>query len=57
MEGVTLLMGEGEEEGNILSSTTEGDHQDLTAITDEVTHMEVRPHYTQFRMREVVHLF
>jgi hypothetical protein len=43
MEGCTLLMAEGVEgeEGNILSTTTEGEQQDLTAITDEVTHMEV----------------
>ncbi len=33
-------VGEGEE-GNILSTTTEGEQQDLTAITDEVSHMEV----------------
>jgi hypothetical protein len=44
MEGCTLLMAEGVvegEEGNILSTTTEGEQQDLTAITDEVSHMEV----------------
>jgi hypothetical protein len=47
MEGCTLLMAEGVEgeEGNILSTTTEGEQQDLTAITDEVSHMEVSTGY------------
>jgi hypothetical protein len=39
MEGCTLMI-TGEGEGNILSTSTE-EHQDL-AITDEVSHMEVR---------------